>query len=103
MRCTTPVTAHRPSPFTTVVVVGTPDGFAVRGLPVWPITDLLDCDDQFDAALAVSEPRGERPSTDLDPGVLDDIIASRLIAPPRPRRRRERSVSSRAIFYQAGI
>lgn len=103
MRCTAPVTAHRPSPFTTLVVVGSAAGSALRGLPVWPITDLLDCDDQYDAALAVQTPDEVRTGADLDPSVLDDIIASRLIAPPRPRHRRERAVSSRAIFYQAGI
>ena len=31
---------------------------------------------------------------------LLDLVDSGMIAPPRPRRRRERPVSSRAVFYQ---
>lgn len=101
MRCTATVTTHRPSPFATAVVVDV-DGTVVRGLPIWSITDLLDCDDQVDAAFAVSDTSGDQAEAALDPGTLDDIISSRLIAPPRRRHRRDRAVSSRAVFYQAG-
>jgi hypothetical protein len=34
-----------------------------------------------------------------DAEMLVDLLASRMIAPHRPRRRRERAVSSRAMFY----
>jgi hypothetical protein len=98
---TATMTFHRPSPFTATVVVGS-DGTTVRGVAVWPIADLLDYDEQMDAAFAVDEPPADRSVSGLDPAVLDDIITSRLIAPLRRRHRRDRAVSSRAIFYQAG-
>lgn len=101
MSRTATMTVHRPSPFTANVVVGI-DGTTVRGVAVWPIADLLEYDEQVDAALAIDEPAADRSVSGLDPAVLDDIITSRLIAPPRRRHRRDRAVSSRAIFYQAG-
>ncbi|NCY01634.1 MAG: hypothetical protein EBX36_01680 [Planctomycetia bacterium] len=38
---------------------------------------------------------GESPDSDT----VADLLDSRMIAPPRPLRRRQRSVSSRALFY----
>jgi hypothetical protein len=37
----------------------------------------------------------------VDAGTLADLLDSRMIAPPRPRRRRDRAISSRALFYAA--
>ena len=34
-----------------------------------------------------------------DRHLIADLLDSRMIAPPRPMRRRQRSVSSRAMFY----
>lgn len=34
-----------------------------------------------------------------DRHLIADLLDSRMIAPPRPTRRRQRSVSSRAMFY----
>ena len=36
-----------------------------------------------------------------DRNLIADLLDSRMIAPPRPRRRRERAVSSRAVFFGA--
>jgi len=62
----------------------------VRAATVWPIPEVLDLDGQFE------------PGRDaVDDDLLADLLASRMIATPRPRRRRERSVSSRAVFFSA--
>ena len=34
-----------------------------------------------------------------DGDIIADLLDSRMIIPPRPRRRRQRSVSSRAVFF----
>ena len=62
----------------------------VRVTPVCPISEVLEFDDEFEAIDAI------------DARTVADLLDSRMIAPPRPRRRRERSVSSRAMFYSAG-
>jgi hypothetical protein len=62
----------------------------VRVTPVSPIAEVLEFEDEFEA----SEP--------VDARMVMDLLDSRMIAPPRPRRRRDRAVSSRAIFYSAG-
>jgi hypothetical protein len=64
---------------------------SVRGFPMAMIHDLLGFEDEIEAV-------GDR---DADPSLVADVIESRMIAPPRPRRRRERPVSSRALFYAA--
>ena len=68
----------------------------VRAATVWPIPEVLDLDGQF-------EPDQFESAQDAiaDDELLADLLASRMIAPPRPRRRRERSVSSRAVFFSA--
>ena len=38
-----------------------------------------------------------------DSGMIADLLDSRMISPPRPRRRRERALSSRAMFYSAAV
>lgn len=64
----------------------------VRATPVWPIAELLDLDGQF-------EPGLDAAATGLDADVIADHLESRMIAPPRQRRRGPRAVSSRAVFY----
>lgn len=68
----------------------------VRAATVWPIPEVLDLDGQFEPGQF--DP-GE--ASIADDELLADLLASRMIAPPRPRRRRERSVSSRAVFFSA--
>ena len=66
----------------------------VRAATVWPIPEVLDLDGPF-------EPGRDAVDDIIDDDLLADLLASRMIAPPRPRRRRERSVSSRAVFFSA--
>jgi hypothetical protein len=61
----------------------------VRVMPLCPIADVLGFEHEIAAAGAI------------DAGTLADLLDSRMIAPPRPRRRRDRAVSSRAVFYVA--
>ncbi len=67
----------------------------VRAAQVWPIDEVLDLDGQF-------EPGCDSTSSGVDATVIADHLESRMIAPPRLRRRGVRAVSSRAVFY-AGI
>lgn len=83
-----------------VVHVGV-DRHPIRSQPVWPIADVLGVEDQMDALLAsgvedAAATAGQPSAAEL----LHDLLDSRMIAPPRPRRRRQRAVSSRAVFYQ---
>jgi hypothetical protein len=66
----------------------------VRAATVWPIAELLDLESQF-------EPGTDATGRDHNATLVADVLDSRMIAPPRPRRRRERAVSSRAVFYAA--
>jgi hypothetical protein len=66
----------------------------VRAAAVWPIADVLELESQF-------EPGADVADRDHDAALVADVLDSRMIAPPRPRRRRERAVSSRAVFYAA--
>lgn len=63
----------------------------VRATTVWPIHEVLEVEaEMLLAAGGHAAAEGE---------LLLDLLESRMIAPPRPRRRRERPVSSRAVFY----
>lgn len=64
----------------------------VRSFSVSPVGDLLGFEGELEAASGGSE----------DATLLADALESRMIAPPRPRRRRDRAVSSRAAFYASG-
>lgn len=64
----------------------------VRAAEVWSIPEVLDLKGSFEPGMDVTDPV-------LDDAILADLLSSRMIAPPRPRRRREKSVSSRAIFF----
>lgn len=61
----------------------------VRCIPVSPIHELLGFEEETDVDTAGF----------AGDALVADVIDSRMIAPPRPRRRRDRSVSSRAAFY----
>lgn len=63
----------------------------VRATTVWPIHEVL----AVEAEMLIAAGSHEAAEGEL----LLDLLASRMIAPPRPRRRRERPVSSRAVFY----
>jgi hypothetical protein len=91
-----PVTMHSNEPFIAreySVRVGDAECI-VRAATVWPIADILDLESQF-------EPGAEAPGSDHTAALVADVLDSRMIPPPRPRRRRERAVSSRAVFYAA--
>lgn len=64
----------------------------VRAVEVWPIPEVLDLKGSLEPGMDAADPI-------LDDEILTDLLASRMIAPPRPRRRREKSVSSRAVFF----
>jgi len=68
----------------------------VRGLAVWPIDEALAMEEQIVPAAA--DQAAEMP---LDMALMHDLTASRLIAPPRLRRRRDRAVASRAALFHA--
>jgi hypothetical protein len=81
-----------------VHVAGEP--LPIRAVTIWPIAEILGADDQLDALRC----DGTLPAdveTVSDTAVLADLLESLLIAPPRPRHRRERLVSSRAAFFQS--
>lgn len=59
----------------------------VRVTPLCPIADVLG----FEHEIATT--------TAVDAGTIADLLDSRMITPPRLRRRRDRAVSSRAVFY----
>ncbi|MFM7245377.1 MAG: hypothetical protein ACKO40_14565 [Planctomycetaceae bacterium] len=66
----------------------------VRATTVWPIAEVLDFERQFDD---VGMLQGDAADADL----VIDALESQMIAPPRPGRR-QRTVSSRALFYAGG-
>jgi hypothetical protein len=76
----------------TMQVAGT--ACRVRATTVWPIHEVLEVEAEMLLAAGGHEAaEGE---------LLLDLLESRMIAPPRPRRRRERPLSSRAVFYAGG-
>jgi len=70
---------------------------SIRAAAIWPIAEVLGCEDEMTLAYGVA---GAARCEGADAELVRDILDSRMIAPPRPRRR-GRSVSSRAVFYQA--
>ena len=64
----------------------------IRAAEVWPIADVLELESQL-------EPGGDHGTERIDADVAADLLDARMIPPPRPRRRRQRAVSSRAVFY----
>lgn len=94
----TPAAARRAGHFTAArfaVRVGA-EWSPIRATMIWPIADVL----AVEIGLAARQ-TGSEPSPESAERLVLDLIDSGMIAPPRPRRRRERPVSSRAVFYQA--
>jgi hypothetical protein len=92
-------TTLRPAPQaarTTLVLETVVDGESctVRATPVWPIAEMLDLDEAFDDLAAAA-------GADVDQRLIADAIESRMISAPRLRRR-QKAVSSRAMFYAGG-
>jgi hypothetical protein len=63
---------------------------------VWPIPEVLELESQLEPG---SDPAARASTRNLERDLIADVLASRMIVPPRPRRRRQRAVSSRAVFY----
>jgi hypothetical protein len=97
------VASRRPPQVATgrvIVHVGV-DRHPIRGQAVWPIADVLGIEDQMDAMVAGTvEDDAASAGQSTAAELLHDLLDSQMIAPPRPRRRRQRTVSSRAVFYQ---
>lgn len=71
----------------------------VRARAIAPIAEVLGFEAEMDvAAEGLFDPSsGLGPVADGD--TVADLLDSRMIAPPRLRRRRQRTVSSRAVFF----
>jgi hypothetical protein len=75
-----------------VVTVGeTPCEVRVRTIAM--IAEVLGFEQEMEGEVGGSAGHAE------DRNLIADLLDSRMIAPPRPMRRRQRSVSSRAMFY----
>ena len=97
MNATLPCHANRlPSPAAATLFTIQVDGepCVVRATQVWTIEEVLEFAQQFDEADA-----GPHPQDTDEAQLVADVLDSRMIAPPRPRRRRQRPLSSRAMFY----
>jgi hypothetical protein len=70
------------------------DTCTVRAAAVWPIAEVLAFEAPFDGFVAAD--------AEGDPALIADMLDSRMIASPQPRRRRQKAVSSRAVFYAGG-
>ena len=68
----------------------------VRAAQVWTIEEVLEFAQQFDGDIA-----GPHPLDTSEARLVADVLESRMIAPPRPRRRRQRPLSSRAMFFSS--
>lgn len=92
--------AARPTSFPVRCVVRV-DGAActVNAATVWPIADVLDYEQHLDGVITGTIPSADGSHPIATPELVADLLDSRMIAAPRPRRRRERAVSSRAMFY----
>lgn len=88
-RYATGTTAHR-----MVINFGGAD-CEIRVRPILPIDELFGYEEQLELP-------GEPAATDSTAATVADLLDSRMISPPRSRRRRQRPVSSRALFYGQG-
>ncbi len=65
----------------------------VRARTIAMIAEVLGCEQEMEGEVEdLVGPAADR-------HLIADLLDSRMIAPPRPIRRRQRSVSSRAMFY----
>jgi hypothetical protein len=67
----------------------------VRARTIAMIADVLGFEQEMEGELA------DLAGADADRHLIADLLDSRMIAPPRAVRRRQRPVSSRAMFYGA--
>jgi hypothetical protein len=67
----------------------------VRARTIAMIADVLGFEQEMEGELA------DLAGADADRHLIADLLDSRMIAPPRAARRRQRPVSSRAMFYGA--
>lgn len=94
---TIPLAPRRPGPTAGHFVVHVAgESHEIRAVAIWPIAEALGDVDQTGAH---GTPTTDAPLAD-DAALLADLMESLLIAPPRPRHRRQRLVSSRAMFYR---
>ncbi len=74
---------------------------AVRVTPITRIEDVLGFEEELQAAAASLAAEQEACVPAGEAALVADLLEARMIAPLRPRRRRDRAVSSRAVFYAA--
>jgi hypothetical protein len=67
----------------------------VRARTIAMIADVLGFEQEMEGEVA------DLAGSDADRHLIADLLDSRMIAPPRAARRRQRPVSSRAMFYGA--
>ena len=67
----------------------------VRARTIAMIADVLGFEQEMEGEVA------DLAGSDADQHLITDLLDSRMIAPPRAVRRRQRPVSSRAMFYGA--
>jgi hypothetical protein len=96
MNATSPRDVRRAESAATTLLAMQVDGetCTVRAAAVWPIAEVLAFEESFDGL--------ESAAAEGDPALIADMLDSRMIASPRPRRRRQKAVSSRAVFYAGG-
>ena len=97
---TIPLAPRRPGPTVGHFVVHVAgESHEIRAVAIWPIAEALGAAGQTDMLGPHGTVAADHTVED-DAVILADLMDSLLIAPPRPRHRRQRLVSSRAIFYR---
>lgn len=74
---------------------------AVRVTQICSIEEILGFGGELHAAAASGACDQELCSPGGEASLLAELFDAQMISPPRPRRRRDRAVSSRAVFYAA--
>ena len=72
---------------------------SVRAARICSIPEVLGLEEAMDIGLGGLPGEGAVEDGVLDSRTVIDLLDSRMIVPPRPRRRRERAFSSRAVFF----
>jgi hypothetical protein len=94
------------TPHIFVIKVGSTE-CEVRARSIEPIAEVLGFEEEMDMSaglidLGGADMNGGVATGDEPRGTVADLLESRMIAPLRPRHRRQRAVSSRAMFYGRG-
>jgi hypothetical protein len=71
----------------------------VRARTIAPIAEVLGFEAEMELAAEGLVDPAALEGWDVDGGIVAELLESRMIAPPRIRRRRQRTVSSRAVFF----